>query len=166
MQIAFVASLSIHSVIEGAALIFRAKSWGDNNSLLASLLFHKIAVGLTMGFTLKSSKLSEKAAKIALFTWSLFSPLGGILAWIGCSGELLENHVIPPLNAIGLGSFLYVLFFEIAPHEFLGAQNPNKKPNKFVKALVVVAGVILSFGLNRLIPHEHDEDHHHREGHH
>jgi hypothetical protein len=154
-SLAFVASLAVHSIVEGAALVLRAENWKKNSAMLISMLVHKFAVGLTMGFTLKTSKLSDKIAKIALFSWTIFSPMGGLLALLGCSTEMFSNSMIPPLNAIGLGSFLYVLFFEIAPHEFLGMEEVGSasKPNKFVKALVVVAGVGLTLGMNKMLPH-------------
>jgi len=155
-SLAFVASLAVHSIVEGAALVLRAENWTKNSAMLISMLVHKFAVGLTMGFTLKTSKLSDKIAKIALFSWTIFSPMGGLLALLGCSTEMFSNSMIPPLNAIGLGSFLYVLFFEIAPHEFLGMEEVKgsaSKPNKFVKALVVVAGVGLTLGMNKMLPH-------------
>ena len=60
------------------------------------------------------------------------------MSYLGCQSQLFASSSIPPLNAIGLGTFLYVLFFEIAPHEFLGN---SEKPNKFFKSLVLVAGV-------------------------
>jgi hypothetical protein len=154
-SLAFVASLAVHSIVEGAALVLRAENWKKNSAMLISMLVHKFAVGLTMGFTLKTSKLSDKIAKIALFSWTIFSPMGGLLALLGCSTEMFSNSMIPPLNAIGLGSFLYVLFFEIAPHEFLGMEEVGSasKPNKFVKALVIVTGVGLTLGMNKMLPH-------------
>ena len=60
------------------------------------------------------------------------------MSYLGCQSQLFASSSIPPLNAIGLGTFLYVLFFEIAPHEFLGT---SEKPNKFFKSLVLVVGV-------------------------
>jgi len=153
-SIAFVVSLAVHSVVEGAALTLQAKDWGTNSTLLISIGIHKVAIGLTMGFTLKSSKLTRRDAQIALFTWTVFSPLGGLIAYLGCQSELFNSSSIPPLNAIGLGTFLYVLFFEIAPHEFLGT---SEKPNKFFKSLVLVAGVGFTFWLNKQFAHSHED---------
>ena len=63
--IGFVASLAVHCVVEGAALTLRTESWQANTVMLASIIFHKIPVGMTMGFLMESSNLKPKTAKIA-----------------------------------------------------------------------------------------------------
>ena len=140
----------------------QASSWTANRAMLVSVSVHKIAVGLTMGFTLKSSNLSRKSAWIASFSWVCFSPLGGLMAYGGCEQGIIDSAVFLPLNAIGLGSFFYVLFFEIAPHEFLGS---GEKPTKFVKSMIFVVGVAITFGMVILFPHSHGPDGHCHNGH-
>ena len=129
-----------------------AKTWAANQAMLISIAVHKVAVGLTMGFTLKSSNLKKRSAQIALFSWVCFSPLGGILAKAACDTNIIESAVFMHLNAVGLGSFFYVLFFEIAPHEFLGS---GENPSKFVKSLILVLGVAITLGMVMLFPHTH-----------
>ena len=94
-----------------------------------------------MGFALQSSKLTKRDSLIALFIWTIFSPLGAIISWSGCGTGVFSNNMVPPLNAIGLGTFLYILFFEIAPHEFLGT---GESPNKFIKSLIMLFGVVFT----------------------
>lgn len=165
-SLAFVGSLGIHSIVEGFSLVMLQadelpeSAWAKNSALLISICIHKFAVGLTMGFTLKTSKLSRFNAQMALLAFALFTPIGGIIAYI-TRGSLPDN-VIAPLNAIGLGTFFYVLFFEIAPHEFLGS---GEKRNKFAKALIVVVGVGLALTLSVMVPHCHGHSHDHNHDH-
>jgi len=158
-SLAFVSSLSIHCIIEGVALVLRASSWADNLPILLSIVFHKTAIGLTMGFTIKQSNLSRKMSVVALFLWASFTPLGSILGLGLCKYEILEAAWLPPVNAIGLGTFLYVLFFEIAPHEFLGAPNGD---NRFIKSLLLSGAVATMFVFARMTPHGHGHGHGHR----
>lgn len=162
-SLAFVGSLGIHSVVEGFSLVLLQTKIADpdealakNWALLVSICIHKFAVGLTMGFTLKSSKLSRFNSQIALLSFALFTPIGGVAAYF--AGDSLPDLIIAPLNAIGLGTFFYVLFFEIAPHEFLGS---GENRNKFVKALIVVAGAGLALLLASTLSHSHGPDDHH-----
>lgn len=156
-SLAFVASLSIHSVIEGFALILQARDWRTNLPILISIATHKLAIGLTMGFNIKESRLTRRMSKMALFLWASFTPIGSILGLGLCENDILESSWLPPANAIGLGTFLYILFFEIAPHEFLGAA---KRDNRFLKAIVLCFGVLTMLVLARVSTHSHSHGHH------
>ena len=84
--------------------------------------------------------------------WALFSPIGGILGFGACKSGWMDSGLVPYLSAIGLGSFLYVLFFEVTPHEFLF----KSEQNKFVKSLVMMLGAFLSWLVTVSFPHTHD----------
>lgn len=114
-------SLSIHAVFEGIALTMQCQSWHNANQLGVSLIPHKVVVGMSLGFRLKE-KLNRKHAACLLLFWSSITPLGQFL------GVLISSYApgiiwIERLNAFALGTFFYILFFEIVPAEFSHAHS-------------------------------------------
>merc|ERR1712178_355161 len=90
-----------------------------------------------------------------LLVWALFSPIGGILGFGFCKLGWMQSGWIPYLSAIGLGSFIYVLFFEVTPHEFLF----KSKQNKFFKSVVMAIGCGLSYLITTAFPCAHGHTH-------
>lgn len=149
-------SLSIHSLFEGMALTFNSGSWSSAKLIGISLIPHKVAVGFTIGFQIRKT-LGNYYGINLLAVWSLITPLGSIL------GMLISQYAVGQLfsqaiNAFALGTFFYVLFFEIAPAEFNHTHDDNcsqKSPFEgLVKGLILTAGVALTFGMSQL-PHSH-----------
>ena len=98
-------SISIHAIFEGIALTMQCKSWHDANSLGISLIPHKIAVGLTLGFRLKKQLKNYNAISL-LVLWASITPIGQILAMFIAS--YFDGIVwVETLNAFALGTFFY-----------------------------------------------------------
>ena len=70
-------------MIEGGALALMTESWEQNISMFLSISVHKIAIGVTMGFNLKSSKLKKIHTQLILLIWSALSSIGGIISFYG-----------------------------------------------------------------------------------
>ena len=92
------------------------KSMTQAAKLGVSLIPHKMAVGMTLSFRLKSV-LSQQMAIYLLLLWSIITPIGQLLGLI-MKLHLDDNMFIELLNAFALGTFFYILFFEIVPQEF------------------------------------------------
>jgi len=132
----------------------QAGSWTASFKLGVSLIPHKLAVGMTMGFQMKTSKLSSSTQIMSLLFWAIIAPAGSVVGLIACQtfdGVSWVNGV----NGFALGTFIYILFFEIAPHEFLGIPNSKDKFNGLKKAAVLALGVLAIYAMGVAIPHSH-----------
>jgi len=63
--------------------------------------------------------------------------------------------VVNWINGFASGTFLFVLFFEIAPHEFLGVHATKDKWNGVKKASVMAFGAFCLYLMASLLPHCH-----------
>jgi len=153
-----VLSISFHAFFEGMALVLQAKSWKENIGILTSIFMHKSAIGLTMSFSVISSNLSPLTAKLCLLLWASISSIGGIIAYCTCANKM-DHEIMNMLSAFSIGVFLYVLFFEIAVHEFLGLH--HKKGVKVMKAILMSVGTLMMFFMQKSFGHSHDghDDH-------
>ena len=68
------------------------------------------------------------------------------------------------LDAFSIGVFLYVLFFEIVVHEFLGLN--HKKGVKAMKAVLMSVGTLVIYVMQSSFCHSHDGHDHHGHGDH
>lgn len=146
-------SISIHALFEGMALAMQSKGYTSAFRLGVTLIPHKLAVGMTMGFAVKTSKLDNTTQILVLLMWASVTPIGtlfGIGACNAVTGSLV-NHI----NGFALGTFLYVLFFEIAPHEFLGVPSKKDKLLGVKKSLLFLIGVLTIYIMSSSLPHCH-----------
>lgn len=158
-------SISIHAIFEGIALTLQATSWNGANKLGSTLIPHKLAVGLTLGFQLKGSTLTKRHSMLALTFWAMVTPIGCLSGLFLCNE--LHGMLINNLNSFALGTFFYVLFFEIAPHEFMSHDQETDKLRGLKKAGLLLVGVAITYSISVAMPctHSHgDEGHGH--GHH
>ena len=160
-----VLSLSIHSVFEGMALAIQCVDLKTSRNLGISLIPHKIAVGLTISFQLHN-KFPEKKktiVKTILIFWACITPIGMLLTILlrRYVAQDRVNQFFEGVNIFALGTFFYVLFFEVAPEEFghhhgLQTQDGHRNDLKMVlKSLILICGVALTYGFSICIPHSH-----------
>nr|XP_002124433.1 zinc transporter ZIP1 [Ciona intestinalis]XP_002124508.1 zinc transporter ZIP1 [Ciona intestinalis]XP_026692398.1 zinc transporter ZIP1 [Ciona intestinalis] len=136
-----VATLSIHSFLEGIAMGLQ-DTVGSLLAIFFAVLFHKSLMALSMGTNLVQGGQPFKRILAAGLVFAFMSP-GGIsvgliikVAGGNGSGTLLVNAI---LQAIATGTFLYITFFEVLVREFEGHGNRFWK----VVALLLGYGAIL-----------------------
>ncbi|CAH2327428.1 zinc transporter ZIP1 [Pelobates cultripes] len=112
-----VLSLSLHSVLEGLA-VGLLRDTGKVLETCMALLIHKCIISFSLTFKLLQGRLRAKGVLICVFLFSFMSPLG-----IGLGLVLTENsdpiHQLSRcvLEGIATGTFLYITFLDILPHD-------------------------------------------------
>lgn len=101
--------LSLHSILEGAALGINL-STGEAFMILLAILAHKGLDSFALCTSMQRSVLTAKHSKMILLTFSLMTPLGIILA--SSAILLLQSHMAQLFqaifNALGAGVFIYL----------------------------------------------------------
>lgn len=136
------AALSLHSVFEGLAVGLQV-TVEQVLSVFGALILHKCIIAFSIGLNLVQSRLSLMKIIGSNAIFCTASPLGigiGILLVkyeSPFAGELTSGI----LQGLACGTFLYVTFFEVLPHEF------NKPADRELKLLFVVLGFIFVNGV-------------------
>ena len=165
-------SISIHALFEGMAIVMQMTEDRKAFGIGASMVPHKFAMGSTMAFQILASDLTRNNGILVLLVWVLMTPLGMIIGG-NIYGSLHETGLLNCLNAIALGTFFYVEFFEIAPHEFSHGHDTGmivksrkelkkiqrRKTKKLLMSLVLSFGVAISYWFSVMFPCSHDHAH-------
>ncbi|XP_074837312.1 zinc transporter ZIP1 isoform X2 [Carettochelys insculpta] len=132
-----VASLALHSVFEGLAVGLQEASAKVLEICLA-LLIHKCIIAFSLSLKLLQGRLHPRAVAGCMLLFALMSPLGiGLgVALTETSGALhqLSRSV---LEGLATGTFIYITFLEILPHE-LGSPK-----HRIPKVILLLAGFAL-----------------------
>uniref|UniRef100_A0A131XU89 Putative zinc/iron transporter n=1 Tax=Ixodes ricinus TaxID=34613 RepID=A0A131XU89_IXORI len=143
-----VLSLSLHSVFEGIALGLQPDGTALAQ-LLAAIAVHKSVLAVTLGLNLAHSRLGRAGVAVCGLTFAAMAPFGMGLAMLLLLGTpqtgtaLLEGV----LQGLACGTFLYVTFFEVLPHEM------NHSRHRLAKLLAVLLGVAAVTALCLSFPH-------------
>ena len=132
--IAIIASLCIHSFLEGMPL-----ADGDNDSLLLAIILHKIPISIVLVTLLLQTGLSKIKVIGWLAFFALMLPLGAVVSLL--IGSELTHHSSKSsaiILALVVGIFLHIsttILFE---------SSENHKFNSY-KLITIVIGAILAF---------------------
>jgi len=145
-------ALSFHSVFEGLAIGLQTET-REMLAIFMAVMMHKAVMAFSLGLNIAQSSLSVRAFVFSSITFSLSSPLG-VAIGIGLSGlppSISQQICNGVLQGIAGGTFLYITFFEVLPHEL---NIPSKR-------LWKVFFVILGFAVFcvTLIGHGHGHGH-------
>jgi len=140
-------ALSFHSIFEGMAIGLQDTST-NCVSLMIAVMLHKAVMAFSVGLNIAQSELSSSSTRLSVMFFSLSSPLGiglGIL-WVGMPSSLAQKIVSAVLQGVAGGTFIYVTFFEVLPHEL------NMADNRLKKCLFVLFGYTLTCVLLMALP--------------
>ena len=100
-------------------------------------------MAFSLGLTLAQAKLTKKQFVMSVLVFSLASPLGMAIGIFlsDLDRSLGVDFANAILQTIAGGTFLYVTFFEVLPHEF------NQPKNRMLKVLFVLLGFSCIAGL-------------------
>jgi zinc transporter 1/2/3 len=100
-------------------------------------------MAFSLGLTLAQAKLTKKQFVMSVLVFSLASPLGMAIGIFlsDLDRSLGVDFANAILQTIAGGTFLYVTFFEVLPHEF------NQPKNRMLKVLFVLLGFSIIAGL-------------------
>ncbi|XP_048365866.1 zinc transporter ZIP1 [Sphaerodactylus townsendi] len=131
-------ALSLHSVFEGLAVGLQEGS-AQALEICLALLIHKGAIAFSLSFKLLQSRLRVRVVAGCLVLFSVMSPLG-----IGLGVALTEAPVAvlhglsrSVLEGLATGTFVYITFLEILPHELSSSEQ------RILKVIVLLAGFAL-----------------------
>ncbi|XP_071376331.1 zinc transporter ZIP1 [Centroberyx affinis] len=136
-------SLSLHSVFEGLAVGLQE----DGRQVLEiclALMIHKSVISFSLAFQLARGRLRRPVVAGCLLLFALMSPLG-----IGLGVALTETEASPrhrlarcTLEGLATGTFFYITFMEILPHELGSAGNRIPKVAMLLLGFAVVTAVL------------------------
>ncbi|XP_041737526.2 zinc transporter ZIP1 isoform X2 [Coregonus clupeaformis] len=109
-----------------------------------ALFLHKSIISFSLALKLVQGKLRRAAVVGCLLLFALMSPLG-----IGLGIALTETKSSPQhqlarstLEGLASGTFMYITFMEILPHELSSPQNRIPKVAMMLTGFAVVTGVL------------------------
>lgn len=130
-------ALTFHSVFEGLAIGLQQESM-SLYELFIAVIVHKAIMAFSLGLNLaQSAGITIKTFVVATLTFSISSPVG-MGVGIGLSHlrqNLARDIANGTLQGIAGGTFLYITFFEVLPHEFTSTAK-----HRLLKVLCVIAG--------------------------
>lgn len=136
-------SLSLHSVFEGLAVGLQEEGQQVLEICLA-LMIHKSIISFSLAFKLAQGRLRRSVVAGCLLVFAVMSPLG-----IGLGIGLTETKASPQhqlarctLEGLAAGTFIYITFMEILPHELLSTRNRIPKVAMLLLGFAVVTGVL------------------------
>lgn len=152
-------ALTFHSVFEGIAIGLQEEST-SLLSLFIAVIVHKCIMSFSLGLNLAQSRLSVKSYLLCILMFAAASPLGvGIgIGVVGLPDSLAQDISSGILQALAAGTFLYITFFEVLPHEL------NLPGRRLSKVFFVILGFAIMCILLFVAPHDHGGSHDHKHG--
>lgn len=135
-------ALSFHSIFEGLAIGLQEES-SSLISIFIAVILHKAVMAFSLGLNIAQSSMSVKSFVISNLAFSLASPLGLVIGIFVADqpSSLPQNIANGVLQGIAAGTFLYITFFEVLPHEL------NVPSKRLWKVLFVILGFAAICGL-------------------
>lgn len=137
-------SLSLHSIFEGLAvgLVEEEKQVME---ICLALMIHKCIIAVSLCFRLIQGRIRRAVAAGCLLLFSVMSPLG-IVIGVGLTEEtkssLKQQIVRCSLEGFAGGTFIYITFMEILPHELQGNRNNMPKVCMMLLGFALVTAVL------------------------
>ncbi|KAJ6656932.1 hypothetical protein lerEdw1_002933 [Lerista edwardsae] len=139
---ALLLALSLHAVFEGLAVGLQEEG-AQALEICLALLIHKGAIAFSLSLHLLQGRLRPRAVLVCLVLFAAMSPLG-----IGLGVALTESPAAAlhrlsrsVLEGLAAGTFVYITFLEILPHE-LGASE-----QRIGRVIVLLFGFALITGI-------------------
>lgn len=152
-SLVLVIALSLHSLFEGLAIGLQP-TFDDTVQLFSAIALHKCILAFSLGLNMVQSKLGTRAIIVSGLLFSVASPFGtamGIAIVDMWSDGTAAKATIGALQGIACGTFIYVIFFEILPHEFM-KKRVRTCPNRMLKVLFLIVGFCIIVGVLFLDP--------------
>ncbi|XP_070768577.1 zinc transporter ZIP1-like [Enoplosus armatus] len=136
-------SLSLHSVFEGLA-VGLLEEGKEVLEICLALMIHKSVISFSLAFKLSQGRLRRSVVAGCLLLFAVMSPLG-----IGVGIGLTETKASPQhqlarctLEGLAAGTFIYITFMEILPHELGSARNRIPKVAMLLVGFALVTAVL------------------------
>ncbi|KAG7468163.1 hypothetical protein MATL_G00139830 [Megalops atlanticus] len=137
-------SLSLHSVFEGLAIGLQTTQ-SKVLEICIAILVHKSIIVFSLSVKLVQSAVKPAWVVAYVVVFALMSPLG-IAVGIGVMEAKLQSGALiqAVLEGLAAGTFIYITFLEILPHEL------NSPERQLLKVLFILLGFTVMAGLTFL----------------
>uniref|UniRef100_A0A4W3H5K7 Solute carrier family 39 member 1 n=1 Tax=Callorhinchus milii TaxID=7868 RepID=A0A4W3H5K7_CALMI len=133
-------SLSLHSIFEGLAVGLQEAN-SKVIEICIALSIHKCIIAFSLTLKLLQSRLKRTVVVSCVVLFAVMSPLG-----IGVGILLTEDYghqlVCSVLEGIATGTFMYITFMEILPHELSSSDQRIAKVLALITGFSVVTAVL------------------------
>lgn len=128
-------ALSLHSLLEGLAVGLQ-EDVSDLIQIFVAVVIHKMVIAFSLGLNLMQTELSLASVIKSNCLFSITSPLGmGIAVVLEEFGHSINSSILNGiLQGLACGTFIYVTFFEVLPHEL------SQSENRLLKLLSLLLG--------------------------
>ncbi|XP_071949828.1 zinc transporter ZIP1-like [Antedon mediterranea] len=135
-------SLSVHSIFEGLSLGLQSTTAGVLDLFIA-IAIHKGIEAMGVAISVAKSKMRTLNKIICMVVFSLMSPVGIIIGMqITSSDSNSRDMVSGVLQGLATGTFLYITFLEILPHELKSKKYRLAKLAAVLIGFSTIAGVL------------------------
>lgn len=136
-------SLSLHSVFEGLA-VGLLEEGREVLEICLGLVIHKSIIAFSLAFKLSQGRLRRSVVAGCLLLFATMSPLGiGVGMGLTETKASLQHQLArSTLEGLAAGTFIYITFMEILPHELHSAANRIPKVAMLLVGFTMVAAVL------------------------
>ncbi|XP_008297206.1 zinc transporter ZIP1 [Stegastes partitus] len=136
-------SLSLHSVFEGLA-VGLLENAGEVLEICLAMMIHKSIVSFSLTVKLSQGRLRRSAVAGCLLLFAAMSPLGIALGIALTETKTTPQHQLArcTLEGLAAGTFIYITFMEILPHELAVPANRIPKVAMLLVGFAVVTAVL------------------------
>ncbi|KAM5170435.1 zinc transporter ZIP1-like [Mantella aurantiaca] len=127
-------SLSLHSIFEGIAIGLQ-NGQSEVLQIAIAILIHKSIIAVSLSLLLMQSNVKTRWFVMSIVMFALMSPVGIAIGIGVMQNEANESSLVQSiLEGLAAGTFVYITFLEILPHEL----NSNKW--RLPKVIFIVLG--------------------------
>ncbi|KAL4646736.1 zinc transporter ZIP1 [Arapaima gigas] len=136
-------SLSLHSVFEGLAVGLQ-QNIEQVLEICMALLLHKSVISFSLALKLTQGRLRQSVVLGCLLLFSFMSPLGIGLGIAFTEYQSTPQHQLArsTLKGLAVGTFIYITFMEILPHELGSSQNRILKVALLLTGFALVTAIL------------------------
>uniref|UniRef100_A0A8C4ZLC5 Solute carrier family 39 member 1 n=1 Tax=Gadus morhua TaxID=8049 RepID=A0A8C4ZLC5_GADMO len=136
-------SLSLHSVFEGLAVGLLGGG-ARVVEVCAALLLHKSVVSFSLSLKLVQARLRRPVVASGVLLFAATSPLGVGLGLLLTETRASPQHLMArsTLEGVAAGTFLYITFLEILPHELISGRDRLARVGALLLGFSVVTGAL------------------------
>ena len=136
-------SLSLHSVFEGLA-VGLLEEGEEVLEVCLALMIHKSIISFSLSFKLTQGRLRRSVVAGCLLLFAIMSPMGIALGVGLTESKTSPQHQMARCSLEGLaaGTFIYITFMEILPHELASGRSRIPKVAMMLLGFTVVTGVL------------------------
>lgn len=164
--VAMLFGLGIHSLMDGIALSSSvAADWGHGAWMglfglgtFLAICLHKPLDAFAITSTMQASGWSSRHCQWINIAFSVLSPLGAILFWVGANRFGMSGSVIGLGLALSAGFFICIALADLLPEVHFHSHD------RVALTATLLLGVGLAIAIENLPGHEHTHDHDERGG--